>query len=484
MRDIRRPYRNSKSSSRRESLERPQRSSRSTEEREEISRRRETLNKEELRGDIEYTREGRPIIKASSHFDLRPPERELRRRPDDFDVLKRSEFFNNTRKTDFEGEEIKEFKKKRKQRKKNRKIILYIFLILILLILASWTFLFDVAKVSVNPKYEDVQVSGSFLIFKEDVLFDYATSTLSRTVLKSEPKEVNRKAEGELTIYNNYSASSQVLIKNTRFQTEDGKIFRIGESVTVPGKVGDTPGSIKVKVSADTYGAEYNIGPSDFTIPGFKGTDRYLGFYAKSSDSMTGGISGIVQIVAENDIISARQSLQLSIGADLQEKAQNFKHEDYITLQNNPIITYTDNESELMITEGSSYELTGTASILSIKEGVLAKMIAVQSLGDIYNELENVRLDGEQGLVFELDESPDLDSNLLKVNVSGQVRIVWVYDVENIKKSLVGKKVSSLNDIMQNYKSSIVSTGLKLRPIWIRAFPTSIDRIKIIEEVK
>ena len=71
-------------------------------------------------------------------------------------------------------------------------------------------------------------------------MIDIASTTLSKTILRSEPKEVNQKAQGELTVYNNYSEAPQILIKNTRFQTEDGKIFRIGDSITVPGKTGNT----------------------------------------------------------------------------------------------------------------------------------------------------------------------------------------------------------------------------------------------------
>ncbi len=480
MKDIRRRYHNSKSNESRGDI-RVRRASLEAEKDFDTSEKAKI--KQDYKGEISYTRDGRPLINASEHFDMRPPEREIRQRREDFDVLKRSEFFNTNAKTDFDEENLREFRKKRKKKKKSKLTIFYIFLFLILLGLGVWTFVFDTAKVYVSPKYEDISISGGFLIFKEDILIDYVSSKETQTVLKSAPKEVNEKASGELTIYNNYSGESQVLINNTRFQTADGKIFRINQSVTVPGKVGSVPGAITVKVYADTYGSEYNIGPSEFSIPGFKDTARYEAFYAKSNAPMTGGVSGIIQIVSEDDIESAKENLIPKIKATLKEEANYLKKEGYVTLYDNLVIDYTDNSSQLIIGDGNNYELEGVAAIVSIKEEVLAKLLAEQALGSSYNSLEKLRLEGEGGLAFEMDEDPDIEAGLIKFNIEGRVRLVWTYDADNIKVSLMGKKISSLSDIMQNYSSSVVSSTVKVMPTWSRTFPNTIERIKIIEEM-
>ena len=44
-----------------------------------------------------------------------------------------------------------------------------------------------------------------------------------------------QKAGGKITVYNNYSNAPQKLIINTRFQTSDGKIYRIREPIVIPG---------------------------------------------------------------------------------------------------------------------------------------------------------------------------------------------------------------------------------------------------------
>jgi len=86
---------------------------------------------------------------------------------------------------------------------------------------------------------------------------------------------VKEKASGQITVFNDFNENTQRLIKNTRFETSEGLIYRIQNSVVVPGQTVDSsgktvPGSIVVTVYSDQPGEKYNIGLTDFTIPGFK----------------------------------------------------------------------------------------------------------------------------------------------------------------------------------------------------------------------
>ena len=69
---------------------------------------------------------------------------------------------------------------------------------------------------------------------------------------------IKTEASGKIVVYNNYSTAGQKLIKDTRFETPNGLIFRIKDAVTVPGKKtvgGETvPGSLEVTVYADKEG--------------------------------------------------------------------------------------------------------------------------------------------------------------------------------------------------------------------------------------
>jgi hypothetical protein len=477
MRDIRRPYRSSKSNtgtgihvSRKPA---------------DKAREVETFEKDAYVNeykDISYDKNGKPTMKAATHFDLAGFGKRAKKR-DEYDVLKREAFFNS-KKHNFDEEDIQNFRRSKSKKRKVRKTILYFSISAFALALLLWTFVFDSASITINPKYKDVDVSDTFIFFKEDLLMDYSSSTLSKDVMKSAPKEVNQKAGGEITIYNNYSSNPQILIKNTRFQTTDGKIFRINDSVTVPGKNGNTPGSVTAKVSADSYGADYNIKASDFTIPGFKGTPRYAGFYAKSTNPMTGGMSGTVSTVSPEDIVVANNDLKPSINSSLTTSTKKISHDGYFSLYNNLITNYSDNQNTLMTSDQNSYSLTGTALLLSIKKDVLASVIAKQVLQDNYDPSQPVHIDNINNLTFTIDPNADINSNIVKILINGKVRIIWTYGPDNIKKSVAGQSSSIFDTIINRYSASIIHSSFKVSPPWIKAFPKDINRIKVEEVLK
>ncbi|MEK7115129.1 MAG: hypothetical protein AAB847_02110, partial [Patescibacteria group bacterium] len=125
-------------------------------------------------------------------------------------------------------------------------------------------------------------------------------------------KNLNKKAIGNITIYNNHSSAPQNLVASTRFESPDGKIFRLVEGVTVPGAVVNdgkvAPSSVVVKVIADRGGETYNIGPVEkWTIPGFKHTTKEKTFYGVSTEPMKGGFSGKSAYPTDNDIKLAKE---------------------------------------------------------------------------------------------------------------------------------------------------------------------------------
>ncbi|MBP7006237.1 hypothetical protein KBB27_03895 [Patescibacteria group bacterium] len=69
-------------------------------------------------------------------------------------------------------------------------------------------------------------------------------------------------AKGQITITNNYS-KSQTLVERTRFVTEDGKLFRLDQRVTIP-----AGGHVSAAITADQPGSTYAITPAKLTIPG------------------------------------------------------------------------------------------------------------------------------------------------------------------------------------------------------------------------
>src|SRR3989344_3811533 len=164
---------------------------------------------------------------------------------------------------------------------------------------------FRSTTVTVIPKSHTV-VFGETSQFVAYPAETAATGTLAYTMqtLDMEDSEVVQaqgtttippsKASGSITVYNMYSAAPVRLIKNTRFETPDGLVFRVPTDIVVPGKKGNTPGQIDVTVASDGSGEKYNVGPVPrFTLPGLKSSpDMFANVYGRSSQTMTGGSSG------------------------------------------------------------------------------------------------------------------------------------------------------------------------------------------------
>src|SRR3989338_7999262 len=158
----------------------------------------------------------------------------------------------------------------------------------------------------------------------------------SAVVPSSGTEHPEDRATGTITVFNEYSPSNGRLIKNTRFATPDGLIFRVPATVVIPGKKGSVPGSVTVTVVADQAGEQYNVGPVDkFTLPGLKTSpDMYTSVYARSTSSFTGGFVGDKPSVAQGALDSAR--------AEVRGRLENKAREGARILANATVTVFSD----------------------------------------------------------------------------------------------------------------------------------------------
>ncbi len=351
-----------------------------------------------------------------------------------------------------------------------------------------YTFIFDSATITVVPKYKDIQDFSKVVTFTKDgetissVPFIVETTSLSKTkaLSRSESRKVETKASGRITIYNNFDNEPQKLIKNTRFESSSGKIYRISESVTVPGKSGSTPGSIEVTVYADSTGADYNITTSDFTIPGFKGTPRYSQFYAKTKSAISGGSSGTKTIVSLADINAAKDSLAIELERDIKTELQKIQKDGYISMTSATQIVYEDNEEELLSGGGELYKVTATGYLMLAKSSRLAEVLAD---GLVDYDKEPVRLTYADSLSFvRRDTNPVLNATSLPILIEGKPRIVWSVDRDAIKTMVLGKDTNEFKSLMKSI-NSIESAEIRFSPMWLSSFPSDTEKIAIVESL-
>jgi hypothetical protein len=224
-----------------------------------------------------------------------------------------------------------------KPRRFSKKAFLWVAAIVVIVIAGAYivSAFFNRADITINFKQTPWSYQGSFTAGKNVVAINPANNTIPAQIFTSSKdgtwlfpgslvQQVSQKAQGTITIYNNYSAAPQELVATTRFLTPAGQIFRITKTVTVPGetKVNGTlaPSSITAPIVADQAGPAYNVGPvAKLTIPGFNNNPPLeAGFYGVITASTTGGFIGQRATPTAADIANAKASTTALLEAVLQ----------------------------------------------------------------------------------------------------------------------------------------------------------------------
>jgi len=361
----------------------------------------------------------------------------------------------------------------------------FIALLVIIFLFLIFSVAFSGTKVSIHPKNEVAFLDGVFDAYKspqgQELGYEVMTIEAEGSQIVDATGEEYRESEasGMITVYNNYDEKDQRLIVNTRFETPNGLIYRIRESIVVPGRnTSDgeaTPGSIDVRVYADDIGEEYNIGLVDFTIPGFKGDPRFNKFYAKSKTPMRGGFDGEVKTVSEDTKTRVFGEIESKLKEELRDQALAQKPDGFVlfpdaiqfSTQELPNVDVDENEVEI------GQKVTLKAYIFDM--GALASHIARTTLANYDGEPVEV-LDVD-ALSFDLQDS-SVGQDSIRFSLSGTGQIVWVYNESALKEDLLGINKKDIDFVLSEYPS-IVSAEVTTRPFWKRSLPDNEDKIKI-----
>ena len=377
----------------------------------------------------------------------------------------------------------------------------FIGIALVVVVLVAGYFVanqFASASVEIIPLTETATLDNEFTAQKEKggSVLAFQFMSLSEEKTKEVPatteQKIQKKATGKVVIYNAYSGDSQRLIKNTRLETPDHKIFRIDESVVVPGaKVSGgkvlTAGSVEAVVFADAPGKEYNIGLSDFTIPGFKGDPRYTKFTARSKgDSpLSGGFSGTVKVPSEEDVVSAQKELKEGLKSLAIEKARAQVPEGVTFFPGSMILKFEEVPQEFSENEKAKVVVRATVSVFFFDTELLAKAITevvLPKYADTSLELSN-----KDDLAFTFVDPVDnvvlSDLTHIKFRITGDGNFVGKIDTEKLSQELAGKSKGSFTEAV-SAQSNIKKANSTIFPVWKKVFPADPAKIsiKIIKE--
>ncbi|MFZ5559761.1 MAG: hypothetical protein ACOZAL_03135 [Patescibacteria group bacterium] len=462
---------------------------------------REVKSSEELR-QLEFEKKLKPGKRVVSDI-VRPKERVKPVVVEPSPKILRTEFRDLGEKEE-QFDEL--FLKKRKEEEEKKEKISFrfftakriiTFLIFLLLVAGGVVLYFVLPKsqIIINPKKEDIKFETEMVADKNIDSIDLANNKIPAQVFQLETedsrkfpttgeKEVEEKAKGTITVYNQYSSSEQTLVKTTRFRSEDGKIFRLTETVVIPGASIEEgkiiPNSKEVTVEADEAGESYNIGPSKFTIPGFgEGTAKYIGFYGVSTEPMTGGAKGKMRVATKQDIEGATEIVSLELKNKVKDEFNKKIPSDLKMLDNSQTLEVVESDSTLEADEpGKEFTITvkvkawGLAfkedNVLTlVKENVKEKISENKFLipSSIKVTYKNTKTDSGQG----------------KANFSTQVeaKTAWTLDEEKIKNDLAGKNEIEVRKYLSSL-TEIETAKVIFWPFWVKSIPKNKNKIKII----
>lgn len=313
----------------------------------------------------------------------------------------------------------------------------------------------------------------------------YTAMTVTRaattSVAASGTKPVSRPASGVITIFNTFGTGSQRLIANTRFEAPGGKIYRIRDSIIVPGATRAangtlTPGQTTVTVYADSPGVEYNRGETRFTIPGFKGDPRYTAFYAEGK-SIAGGFVGNEPAVSQSDLAKAQTTLRSQLQASINTAISSQTPEGFIPVPGAFDITYADIAQTAGPNNTATLSQSATAAAAIVRASDLAAAVARKVVNGYKGEAVNF---GDSSNLAVSTATTTKPVGTLSLKLSGSAELVWQYDPEALKNALLSKEKSSFESILKSFEPAITGAEAEVRPFWKRAFPSDPTKIEIL----
>lgn len=369
-----------------------------------------------------------------------------------------------------------------------------IAIVSIVILFFALSIFFAGATVKVAPKTYQFELDSDLTAKKEANSDELPFEIISldgeeSTVIEGNaPKNIIKKAKGKIVVYNKFSDKPQKLLINTRLLSSIGQIYKTDTAVIVPGYTLKNseiiPGSTEVDVTADVEGKEGNVGMTDFTIPGFKGTAKYDKFFARSKTAISGGIQGLVYSISEEDDQKAKDEILATLRSKLIKQAQAQIPKDYI-LYENASYFISNNEPTNPASEDKNITISqkGTMYAFIFNKQKLSSAIAKLNISQY--DGSDIYIPDLSSLEFNMKNTdqikPEISSSIT-IHLKGNTKIIWAIDTKILAKELANKKKSEINNVLQNYKN-IDKAEVTIRPFWKGTFPEKWDKINVVNTV-
>ncbi len=352
----------------------------------------------------------------------------------------------------------------------------------VVLLSAAALYLFSKAQVTVYPVERNVTMAGSLVATSGSGLLPFTLITVEKVASKDVKSEgtvnVQQAAQGSITISNNQPTSQQ-LIKNTRFESADGHIFRIHDSIVVPAGKDGVPGTLAVTVYADAVGDSFNIPATTFKLPGLKGNKAYELVTAKSTEAMSGGFSGprpsVAQGTKDKEYALLRTELATQIDTAINQKIP----EGYVLLKGASFVSYGDQPDAPAAGGEVTLSQKAVATAVVFPREALASSIAGAADGTYGGETVTLIKDSGLTLLSANGAAPLPADQEFLFSLNGEAAVRFIVEANKIAGAVAGKSRQAAEIALTAFPE-IEHATIVIRPFWASSFPADPTKIDIV----
>ena len=295
---------------------------------------------------------------------------------------------------------------------------------------------------------------------------------------------VEEKARGKVRVYNRFSSLPQKLIGGTRFLTESGILFRLPESITIPGaKIEEgkiIPNFIETELAADKVGEESNIKENAILkIQGFKGTAKYEGFYAEAPVGFSGGFKGETRVVSQDDLRKAQEATTKKAYDELEAEISRKVPPGFKLIRPLREIQIVKVEAPRPKTKADRFvvEVEAKGRVLIFRESDLVLLFKNLILKD---DLTKELVEGSTVFDYRV-QNADFDKKIANVVVGGVLKTKDIIPQEELSSLIKGRKEGTIIEILKG-RSEISSFKLSFFPPWLFSAPDNAVKIRFLVE--
>lgn len=355
--------------------------------------------------------------------------------------------------------------------------------IVIIVIAAGILFSLSGSQIKIDPMTASAHLDGIFAANASTTSsFPFAVVSVEKlatqTVAGKKGSVVHTYSQGMMTVYNTQKRV-QRLVTKTRFETKTGLVFRIHKSVSIPAAHGIIPGILTVPVFADASGAQYNVGPSNFTLPGLAGSSLARKVYGRSSKSMTGGFSGAREQVSPAVEVATRASMRSALSQDLANSIKTQVPADYVLLRGSATTTYSSLPNKTTITANKAVmSEKGILTAVIFPKAALAKAVA-RAVSGTYSGQPVSLLETKSITLIPANTLPSSQDKSFYFTLSGSTTVVWTVNPSRVATAVAGKTLDQARTIIKGFPE-IKEGFITLRPFWKSTLPNDPSKISVV----